>query len=849
MSRRNTVLRTQLGDAARRPARLLLMGLAMVIAAFVAFGTVLAEEIAERTVLGRLSGTPAAADVVVGPGDEEGATTRALAAARQVPGVAEAVGRTDVYVEIDGQPGTGLSLLADPGTGPLATVRVLTGGYPDAPGEIAVSERTVDRLDLSVGATVRVSTGVSEQPVTLTVSGVLEVPEDTGELAYTSDGELSRLAGHDGLMQVEVRFAPDADPDAVRAALDRALAGTGDEGSTPVVSSGEEARLAEAEAVSERVHDLFAVIAMFVATAVVAATLVATSTFRIVFAQRMRQLALLRAVGADRSHLFRALVAEGALTGLVAGLTGVLAATGLGYAVPLVLRGLGREVALPGRPVGAAVAVVLGTVLVAVLAVTAPAVTAARVAPLEALRTASTTAAQRGVNRLRAVVGILGVVGAALVFLTVLRRLPGPTPGPHDPMRLLLLIVASGTLAYTALVALGPVLVRPVLATIGWPLRRLGPVGRLAVGGVGGAPRRAAAVSVVVALGVTLIAGALVGSASLTALSKRELAGMAPGDLHVAANPDGGGGFLPDGFVERVRAEQDLTTVVPYRGVSGVTVSGGQVESMTAVDLDLRRLSTWADFGAGSGSLDDLGPGRVVLLSYYAEVVGVRPGETLTLTLGDRTVELRLAATLDNTPVDAGVLLDPADLDRLGVPAQPTGLLADLVTDGEDARTAALKTLRTLGGGGVAVQVLADAREDADGDLREIFGVMLALLGLTVIVSVVGVGTTTALSVVERIRESGLLRAVGMSRNRLRAMLTVEAGLYGLLGAVIGLVLALPYSWLTMAALGGNVPVEFPAGRLALVVVALAAATALAGLLPARRAARVSPVMALGAGD
>ncbi|MFI6228828.1 FtsX-like permease family protein [Micromonospora echinospora] len=848
MSRRNTVLRTQLGDAARRPARLLLMGLAMVIAAFVAFGTVLAEEIAERTVLGRLSGTPAAADVVIGPGDEEGATTRALAAARRVPGVAEAVGRTDVYVEIDGQPGSGFSLLADPGTGPLATVRVLRGEYPDGPGEIAVSERTVDRLDLPVGATVRVLTGISERPVPLTVSGVLAVPEDSGELAYTSDGELSRLAGHDGLTQVEVRFAPDADPAAVRAALDRAVAGTGHEGSTPVLASGEEARLAEAEAVSERVHDLFAVIAMFVATAVVAATLVATSTFRIVFAQRMRQLALLRAVGADRSHLFRALVAEGALTGLVAGATGVLAAAGLGYAVPLVLRSLGREVASPGRPVGAAVAVVLGTVLVAVLAVVAPAVTAARVAPLEALRTASTTAAGRGVNRLRAATGILAVVGAALVFLTVLRRLPGPETQGHDPMRLLLLIVASGTLAYAALVALGPVLVRPLLATVGWPLRRLGPVGRLAVGGVGGAPRRAAAVSVVVALGVTLIAGALVGSASLTALSKRELAGMAPGDLHVAANPDGGG-FLPDGFVERVRGEQDLTTVVPYRSVSGVTVAGGQVGGLLAVDLDLRRLSTWKDYGAAAGSLDDLGPGRVVLLSHYAEAAGVRPGETLTLTLGGRTVELRLVATLDNTPVDAGILLDPADLDRLGVPARPTALLADLVTDGENARTAALKTLRTLGGGDVAVQVLADARDDADGDLREIFRVMLALLGLTVIVSVVGVGTTTALSVVERIRESGLLRAVGMSRNRLRAMLTVEAGLYGLLGAVIGLVLALPYSWLTMAALGESVPVEFPAGRLALVVLTLAAATALAGLLPARRAARVSPVAALGAGD
>lgn len=100
---------------------------------------------------------------------------------------------------------------------------------------------------------------------------------------------------------------------------------------------------------------------------------------------------------------------------------------------------------------------------------------------------------------------------------------------------------------------------------------------------------------------------------------------------------------------------------------------------------------------------------------------------------------------------------------------------------------------------------------------------------------------------VEPIREPGLLRAVGMPRDRLRAMLTLEAGLYGLLGAVLGPVLALPYSWLTMAALGESVSVELPAGRLALVVLTLAAATTLAGLLPARRATRACPAAALGA--
>ncbi|MFC5942934.1 FtsX-like permease family protein, partial [Micromonospora harpali] len=484
--------------------------------------------------------------------------------------------------------------------------------------------------------------------------------------------------------------------------------------------------------------------------------------------------------------------------------------------------------------------------LVTALAADAGAVTAARVPPLEGLGAASTTAGRRGVGRLGATAGLLLAVGAVLVALLVASRLPGPDTENYDPANPLLAIVASGALAYAALVALGPLLVRPVLAVVGWPLRRLGPLGRLAVGGVDGAIRRAAAVSVVVALGVTLVAGALVGSASLGTLLKRELAGMAPADVAVTARGDGP---LPAGLVQRVRGIGELARVVPYRSSPDVRVAGAEVEGLPATDLDLRALATWADFGASAGRLTDAGPGRVVLLRFLAEQAGVRPGDEVTVTRGDRSVRLRVAATMANTPVGAGLLVDPADLDRLGVPAGPTGLLADVAGDDDRARTAAVRALRAAGGQQVGIVVTADDRDELDGRLDALLGVLLSLLGLTVVVAVVGVGTTTALSVVERTRESGLLRAVGMSRRRLGAMLTVEAGLYGVLGAALGLLLAWPYSWLTVAALGQDAPVEFPAGQLVGVVLALAAATALAGLLPARRAARVSPVAALGAGD
>ena len=141
--------------------------------------------------------------------------------------------------------------------------------------------------------------------------------------------------------------------------------------------------------------------------------------------------------------------------------------------------------------------------------------------------------------------------------------------------------------------------------------------------------------------------------------------------------------------------------------------------------------------------------------------------------------------------------------------------------------------------------MLADKRDEIDTQLDLMLAVVIGLVGLTVLVAVVGVGTTTALSVVERARESGLLRAVGLGRGGLRAMLTAESSLYGVLGATMGMVLGVPYAWLAMTATGQNAPLSLPVGQLAVVFVVLVAITALAGVLPARRAAKVSPVTAL----
>jgi putative ABC transport system permease protein len=850
------VMRTQLVGAARRPARLLLTGLAMLVASFVVYATVLAQDLTARTALDNLSGTPAAVDLVL----TGRADTHTLDRIRRLPGVAEAVGRVDTGGNVAGEY---VGLTADPGSGPLAVTHVVRGRYPTAPGEIAVTPRTADRLGMPVGTVVAMTTrwtddGRPLKPVQLTVTGLVAVAHDRAGTAYAPQATVSAAVRDPRLARIEVRLAPGASAAAVSSAVRQIAAGAtkpadggeaagatkpADGGEAPAVSTGAEVRQREAEDAVADVKDLFAVVAMFVAIAVVAAALVATSTFRIVFAQRMRQLALLRTVGAGRGALARALAAEGALTGLLAGLAGVLAAIGAGALAAPVARLFGITVAAPGFLPLPALEVLALSVVVTVLAVLAPAFSAARVAPLEALRASSTTGARRGIGRLRWAFGLLLAVGAGVLAAYVDRHLPGPDTKDYRPGPMLLTVVGSGALTFFALMTLGPVLIRPVLAAVGWPLRRLGPVGRLAVDGVGGAPRRAAAVSVVVALGVTLVAGTLVGGASVRTMVQRETVVFSPADFEVTTTGDG---RLPESAVRQAAGSSALAHVTPYRRLPDVTVTaGGRSAEAELTDLRIGALPTLGGLDAAGGSLAALGPGAVVVSGPVAEYMGLRVGATAVVRAGRHSLPLTVAAVLaGQAPLQASMIVDPADLARLGAPATYSGLLADAAAGGEDGRTAGRSALRQLGTG-LAVNVLADQRDDNNREIDAVLAVALGLIGLTVLIAVVGVGTTTALSVVERVREAGLLRAVGLSRGRLRGMLTAESGLYGVIGAVIGLALGVPYAWLAISAIGPRVPLELPVGQLAGVFVALVAVTALAGVLPARRAARVSPVAAL----
>ncbi|MGI8311866.1 FtsX-like permease family protein [Saccharopolyspora hattusasensis] len=813
-------------------------GLSVLVASFMVFGAVLARDMLVQTALDTFSDTPRATSVVVSSSGK-GLSPDELAAIRGTPGVAEAAGRLETTQQIGSIQRSNLTLVADPGAGPLSKVRLVSGTYPASPGQIALDRRTAGHLAIDVGA--RLTLGNGERPTEMVVTGVVEGPVESEKRAYATDRVVATLLDDpEPYERVDIRAVSEQQRAQLINDLDSVL------GVNPEmfvdVTPGEVVRNKEARESAAEIDKVFTLIAMFVAVSVGAAALVATSTFRIVFAQRMRQLALLRTLGAQRGQLVRALAAEGAVVGLVAGTLGVLAAYGAGYAAPAIAGATGITVSAPGVPITAAFAVVIGAALTTVAAVLAPAYSAARVAPLQALRSSNTMTAERRIGPLRLVLGLLLVVWSIGAAAYPVAGLPGAGEPDYDTDGALLSLVLSGSATFGALIALGPAIVGPVLAAVSWPLRKLSHAGRLAVSSVGGTPHRAAGVSVVVALGVTLVVGTVVGTACLQSYVDEKLAARAPADLVVATE----GQPFASGIVDRLTADRALTGVTPFRAAS---LKIGQSNSQ-AVDLDVSALPESRRVTAAEGTLAGLSPGEAVLGRSAAEDLQVRVGDHTTLRSAGGEVPVTVKAILQESgPLSSDAILVPGDLDKLGTSSFM--MLANASAPGADGQAGAKAAIRNVVGASGEVEIgdLADLRDKANSEVSGMAAVALGLLGLTVLIAVVGVGTTAILSVLERTTEVGLLRALGMGRGGLRTMITTEAGLYGTIGAALGVLLGVPYAWLATAVLDLGAPLELPGGQLILVVAVLIAITAMSGFFATCRAARVSPVNALTTPD
>ncbi|GAA1586610.1 MULTISPECIES: ABC transporter permease [Kribbella] len=705
------------------------------------------------------------------------------------------------------------TVIAGPGTS--------SGRLPTATNEIAIAARQAAKHKIGLGDQLRIGS-FDGKSWTLRVVGLLDDEKSVGTapavvtpaaMKIISPDAFVRgiaLAAKPGVSQVQLA-------DAARAVVAGEL----------TVYTGKEFVQHEVEDYTHGIDVLGGVFGMFALIALFVACLVIGNTFTIVIAQRTREMALLRCVGASRRQVFTSVLAEASVVGVVASAVGVV----FGVALSALALTLSREFdwGIPKVPLhldlaSVFVPLLLGT-LATLIAAVVPARRATKVAPLAALRPEAAPAASSRAGVLRLLTGFLLLAGGGVLLAA------------GAAMHQVLIGVAGGVISFLGVLAVGALLVPALIRLIGaLPARGGGVPARIAVANAVRNPKRTAATTSALLIGVTLISLTCVGIASVQKTFDVSMNGQYPVDLTVTAWKE----KMPAGAEQQLREIKGITQVVP---VSTADVkAGGQEMSVTGIDPAKAGSVIHNQELAGK-----LKPGTALLAYSTMRALNVQEGSPITIVAGQHKLTLTVALSIGLDPIT----LTSADLTKLAPTASVTGywLASDPKANAPDVIDAVQQSIPSVKDLTVEGGLAKRATYTQIFDVLLIVGI--GLLGVSVLIALVGVGNTLSLSVLERTRENALLRAMGLSRGQLRRMLAVESLLMAVVAAGLGIVLGLIYGWTgTSALMGGQTVsggVEYAVPGTLLIAIAAVAAVAglLASVLPARRAAKVAPAGAL----
>ncbi|MFI7144367.1 ABC transporter permease [Nonomuraea sp. NPDC050022] len=830
------MLRTTLAGLRAHKLRLLLTSLAITLGVGFIAGTFVLTDTMKAGLSQQATAEADKVGLAVLPEDREAVLPeRLLDQVRGLPGVLEAQGLIRGSAPLLGKDGkvvgnaptTAVSIVS----GRLDRTTMISGTGPGSEDQVAVlDQNTAKAQGLKLGDTITVlDSRHREQRFRLV--GIMDTGLDQ-ELAYTgaigfTPATAQRMTGAKGFAEIDI--AGDG------AGLKQAVAAAAGAGAK--VKTGAELAKSLAAASGIQMESLTTGLLLFGLVAMLVAALVIYNTFNILVAQRAREMALLRCIGATRGQVFGSIILESTAVGLLSSALGLLAGYGLGAATLAVLGALDAPLptnaAIALTPVAMLSGLGLG-LLVTVGAALLPARAATRVAPIAALRTQVEEQTFRtGVVRvLLATLFLVAGLGTAGYGALVME------PGQMVP---LFVVMGGGALTFLAVLVLGPVLVKPLSALIGWiPARLFGVPGRLAVDNSGRNPRRAATTTVALTIGVTLMTLISVVTASTRVTMTAKLDNQFPVDYLVATQEREAA--VPRSVADSLRRSPELSSVVQIRAAKAkISGSGDSVQVGTfngPFKPEVR-----------SGSMDRLEPGQVAVTAPAAGQFGLRVGGTVAVrTAKAGTVTLRVVAVLAGDASLPMFTVAERPFDEYFGQIPDTRLMVNIKDGVPTAQARKAVDAATAAYPMVQVTSATEVRGQFDDTLDMLLMIITGLLGLAILISLLGIANTLSLSVHERTRESALLRALGLTRPQLRRMLSVEALVLGLIGAVVGVVLGGVFGWAAMRAMIDGAWFVLPVGQIVLFVVLSGLAGVLAAVLPARRAARASIVGSLATG-
>jgi putative ABC transport system permease protein len=835
------MLRTTLAGLRARKTRMMLAAAAIVLGIAFVSGTFTFTATTKAAFFDRFAAQARNVDTSVLPpdsapkdGDPARLPAALLASVRAVPGVAAAEGRLSGQAAILDRSGraivngdlvgTAVDVPADPR---FRSFTLTSGALPSSDGEALLDTDTATEHKFRVGDTITVL-DQHQRRHAFRLSGIMDLGVnkqlDKGSAIGLTAASVTAVSGVHDFDRIDVAAASGVSQTTLSARVRAVVPGT------DRVVTGRKLAHDLADSVLHKVDLFLQGLLIFGLVALAVAALVIYNTFKILLAQRTRELALLRCVGGTRRQIFGGVVLEAFVVGLLGSLTGVLAGLGLAAGLHGLLVTLGAD--LPaGRMTVSTTGVVVGLgagTVMTVVAALLPAGLATRVPPLAALRVQPE--GRIGDVRLRwlRLGGALLLAGVGVWLAAI-----GIPQGRNG----LLVVAGGGCVFFLGLLTAGP-LVAAVLAA---PFTRLPGVPlKLAVAGTRRNPGRTATTMMALTIGVGLMTLFSVVLATAGRFGTDQLDQHYPFDYLV--NSVGTASTVPPEVAGKLRADGRIATAAEIRLVR----SGG----LRLATVDPAAYGTAYKPAVSAGSLTGVPDGSVALHRAIANRWGAHVGETVRLTLpgGPRTFRVS-AIFYGNGLAGEEALLSWADFQH-GVGKGNDYAVAVVAKRGVAAGASRAAIDQAIAGRPlVTVESTATYRAQLNSAIDQVTALLGALLGTAIVIALFGVANTLSLSVLERTRESALLRALGLTRGQLRGTLTAEALLIGLLGGLVGVAVGAGFGWAVSETFlhgsDGGTTVVFPYGRIALYVLLAGLAGVLAALLPARRAARAAIVEGL----
>jgi putative ABC transport system permease protein len=832
------MLRLTLKELAAKKLRLLATALAVIIGVAFLAGTLTLTDTVMHTFDGLLAQADAGTDVYVrgasplklGFGDSRPRVDATLAdQIRRVDGVDQVATRVSGYAQILDKHG---KTIGDPQTGVLGmnwvTVnelnpfRLTSGHEPTNAGEIVIDKHGADTADFHVGDRTTLLTGSEPRPVTIVgiaKFGGADSPGGTAIVLFDDTTAQQFLAEQGQVDGIAVIAATDVTSEALLPRIE-SLAGDKEVITGKQLTKEDQDNLHKAIGQFGTFMTIFAAIAMFVGAFII------NNTFSIIVSQRTKEMALLRAIGASGKQVRRAVLGEAVAVGAVASAIGLAAGIGVAKALQSLLGAVGFDIPSGSTVISTttvAISIVAGFAVTVISAVL-PARRASRVPPIAAMRE---VAQDRSAVSKRRV--ITGSSVAAIAVGTLLAGL--------NAKNIKLIGVGAITL-FVGVSALGPIVARPFAALTGWPMARVrGMAGALARQNAMRNPKRTTRTAASLMIGVGLVSFITIFAASMKSSGSGAFRDDFNGTHVIDSGAfDGASGLSPD-LAAQLRRTDGVRTVAEER-ISKVQIDGSANDFFRAYDS--RTIGTLFDLGHVQGDITQLGSdGLAVKAETGAKLVRLGDTHQITFTTGTRTFTVK--AIFDN----ADPFLGTEFVDLAAFEANlPAALDSKVFVDSNDTTivdraAAGYPTAKVLTTDGYVKQ--------QTGRIDKMLKLVYALLGLAVLIALLGIANTLALSIHERKRELGLLRAVGMSRAQVRSSVRWESVIIALFGTALGLTIGVFLGWATVRALTskGIDRLVIPPGQLAVITTIAAFAGIAAAIMPARRAAKINILQAV----